>query len=90
MDDVKAPKRIWATGDARNGSWTDTAPARDWDAPAIEYVRADLHDALTKARDEVQAENVRLRREIDDTKSFCKGISINIEKMFGPATQRGE
>ncbi|SEN50188.1 hypothetical protein SAMN04489859_100877 [Paracoccus alcaliphilus] len=42
MDDQnKPPERIWATGDARNGSWTDTAPARDWDAHAVEYVRAE-------------------------------------------------
>lgn len=61
MDDVKAPERIWATGGARNGSWTDTAPARDWDAHAVEYVCADAMNALTKERDEAEAELLHYR-----------------------------
>ena len=88
MTEVKEnPERIWAAAAKHGyGEWQDVT---DGLPRPVEYVRADLYDALAKERDELQAEVKRLRREIDDTKSFCKGISINIEKFLRPATQRG-
>lgn len=61
MTDAKAPERIWATGDTRNGSWTHEQVPEKWGAAVTEFVRADLYDAAIKQRDELRAEVERLR-----------------------------
>ena len=59
MADVKAPERIWAAAAKHGyGEWQDVT---DGLPRPVEYVRADLYDALAKERDELQAEVDKLR-----------------------------
>lgn len=60
MDDVKAPERVYGFLEPDQGGmrWEfSTHP----DEADTEYVRADLHDALTKERDEAEDELLQYR-----------------------------
>ena len=88
MTDVKAPERIWVTGEYRIWPTFRSFTASDLDhsnddgtCDYPEYVRADLYDALAKERDELRADIVRYRaRLLDDLKS-AKKAEAEVERL---------
>jgi len=64
----EAPERIWATGTGTTGSWNSTKMSERIAPRQINYVRADIADALA-------AENARLREALETIHEVCDELA---------------
>ena len=59
---MTAPKKIWATGDDKNGSWTWEPMPGEWGSGQTEYTRSDLCNPAFDVADLVAALRAMVHR----------------------------